>query len=97
MDEMWLAIGAYPGFLCGAVFYGVVGIADDRRGIDTVGAFTSRRLGCTERIARGRVSLCGRHREYRLPAVAVGSRNDRSRDAAQFSLSGRNCADHQDG
>ena len=34
MDEMWLAIGAYPGFLCGAVFYAVVGIAEGRRGID---------------------------------------------------------------
>ena len=36
MDEMWVAIGAYPGFLCGAVFYAVVGIAEGRRGIDAL-------------------------------------------------------------
>lgn len=36
MDEMWLAIGAYPGFLCGAVFYAVVGIAEGGRGIDAL-------------------------------------------------------------
>ncbi|MDE2890101.1 MAG: hypothetical protein OXR72_18015 [Gemmatimonadota bacterium] len=32
MDEMWVAIGAYPGFLCGAVFSAVVGVAEGRRG-----------------------------------------------------------------
>lgn len=36
MDEMWLAIGAYPGFLCGAVFCAAVGIAEGRRGIDAL-------------------------------------------------------------
>ena len=34
MDEMWVAIGAYPGFLCGAVFYAVVGVAEGRRGLN---------------------------------------------------------------
>jgi hypothetical protein len=34
MDEMWVAIGAYPGFLCGAVFFAVLGIAERRRGLD---------------------------------------------------------------
>jgi hypothetical protein len=34
MDEMWLAIGAYPGFLCGVVFYTVLGIAAGRRRLD---------------------------------------------------------------
>lgn len=34
MDEMWVAIGAYPGFLCGAVFFAVLGIAEGRRGLD---------------------------------------------------------------
>ena len=31
MDEMWVAVGAYPGFLCGAVFCAVLGIAEGRR------------------------------------------------------------------
>lgn len=34
MDEMWVAIGAYPGFLCGVLFYAVLGIAEGRRGFD---------------------------------------------------------------
>ncbi len=34
MDEMWVAVGAYPGFLCGALFSAVVGISDGRRSLD---------------------------------------------------------------
>jgi hypothetical protein len=34
MDEMWVAVGAYPGFLCGAVFSAVLGIAEARRTFD---------------------------------------------------------------
>ena len=36
MDEMWVAIGAYPGFLCGAVFAAVVGIAEGRRRLNEI-------------------------------------------------------------
>jgi hypothetical protein len=31
MDEMWVAAGAYPGFLCGVVFSALLGIAEDPR------------------------------------------------------------------
>lgn len=31
MDEMWVAVGAYPGFLCGAISSAVLGIAGGRR------------------------------------------------------------------
>ena len=34
MDEMWVAIGAYPGFLGGVVFSAVLAIAARRRGLD---------------------------------------------------------------
>ena len=34
MDEMWVAIGAYPGFLGGVVFSAVLGIAARHRGLD---------------------------------------------------------------
>ena len=34
MDEMWVAIGAYPGFLGGVVFSVVLGIAARRRRLD---------------------------------------------------------------
>lgn len=36
LNEMWVAIGAYPGFLCGAVFSAVIGIAEGRRGFDAL-------------------------------------------------------------
>lgn len=34
MDEPWVAVGAYPGFLCGVVFSAVLGITDGRRRFD---------------------------------------------------------------
>jgi hypothetical protein len=34
MDEMWVAIGAYPGFLGGVVFSAVLAIAARHRGLD---------------------------------------------------------------
>src|SRR5918998_2963865 len=34
MDEMWVAVGAYPGFLGGVVFSAVLGIVGRRRRFD---------------------------------------------------------------
>lgn len=34
MDEMWPAIGAYPGFICGVLFYAVLGIAERGRRLE---------------------------------------------------------------
>lgn len=31
MDEPWLLVGGYPGFLCGALFAAVLGFAEGRR------------------------------------------------------------------
>lgn len=36
MDEMWVAIGAYPGFVCGVVFSVLLGTAESGRPIDEV-------------------------------------------------------------
>lgn len=36
MDEMWVAIGAYPGFICGVLFSVLVGIAEPGRRIEDV-------------------------------------------------------------
>ena len=36
MDEPWIALGAYPGFLCGLVFCAVLAIADGSRRLDEV-------------------------------------------------------------
>jgi hypothetical protein len=34
MDEMWFLVGAYPGFLCGAIFSTLLGFAESRRRFD---------------------------------------------------------------
>ncbi|HEY0674285.1 MAG TPA: hypothetical protein VGD27_18570 [Longimicrobiales bacterium] len=34
MDEMWVAIGAYPGFLAGVLFSALFWLAERRRGVD---------------------------------------------------------------
>lgn len=39
MDEMWVAIGGYPGFLCGALTSAVLGVAGDRRRFDELSLF----------------------------------------------------------
>jgi hypothetical protein len=36
MDEPWIALGAYPGFLCGLVFCLVLAIADKRRSLEEI-------------------------------------------------------------
>jgi hypothetical protein len=36
MDEPWIAVGTYPGFICGVVFSAVVGMAADRRRLSGV-------------------------------------------------------------
>jgi hypothetical protein len=36
MDEMWVMIGALPGFIAGVVFAALLGIAERRRGVDDV-------------------------------------------------------------
>lgn len=36
MDEMWLTIGAYPGFLCAMIFSALLGIAERGRRLDEV-------------------------------------------------------------
>lgn len=34
MDEMWVAVGAYPGFLCAVIFSAVLAIAERGRRLD---------------------------------------------------------------
>jgi hypothetical protein len=36
MDEPWVAVGAYPGFICAVVFSAVLGIANGRRSFDAL-------------------------------------------------------------
>lgn len=36
MDEPWILVGVYPGFLCGLIFFTVVRIAEGRHSLDTL-------------------------------------------------------------
>jgi hypothetical protein len=36
MDEQWIVVGAYPGFLCGLIFFTVLRIAEGPHGLDTL-------------------------------------------------------------
>lgn len=42
MDEMWVVVGAYPGFLCGVLFYAM---ADPRRRLTSVSLSRAAALG----------------------------------------------------
>ncbi|MDE0104537.1 MAG: hypothetical protein OXN89_19355 [Bryobacterales bacterium] len=48
MDEMWVAIGAYPGFLCGVVFSVMIQIS---KGRDRIGELSVMRVGSVAAIA----------------------------------------------
>lgn len=48
MEEIWVAVGAYPGFLCGALFYAVLGVAAACRRLED--------LSLSQAAARGAVS-----------------------------------------
>ena len=45
MDEMWVAIGAYPGFLYGVVFCAVLGVAKGHRRFDELSISRGGTLG----------------------------------------------------
>ena len=72
MDEIWPAIGAYPGFLGGVVFSVVLAVAARRRGLDELSLPTRRRLGRGGRLSGGRASVHHRRADDRDPPVAAG-------------------------
>ena len=45
MDEMWVAIGAYPGFLCGVLFAATLGLPESLRRIADVALGRAAALG----------------------------------------------------
>jgi hypothetical protein len=45
MDEMWFVIGAYPGFLCGVLFYAALAIAERGRRLGAVSLARAGALG----------------------------------------------------
>ena len=77
MDEMWVAIGAYPGFLCGVVFSAGIGIAEGRRRIDEVSLPRSGALGAASGLLVGVLPFALATPNPELPAwarvVIIGS------------------------
>jgi hypothetical protein len=53
MDEMWVAIGAYPGFLCGVVFCALLGLMQGRGRLEEVTLPRALTLGALSGIAVG--------------------------------------------
>jgi hypothetical protein len=53
MDEMWVAIGAYPGFLCGVVFCALLGLVQGHGRLERVSLLRAAMLGGLSGIAVG--------------------------------------------
>lgn len=53
MDEMWVAVGGYPGFLCGVVFSVVLGVSRGRRRLAELPASRVRASGAASGVLVG--------------------------------------------
>ena len=77
MDEPWLLVGMLPGFLCGAVFSAVAGIADGRRGLDELSLIPAGAQGVLSGLLVGGlwlvVALLSDPPNWLLNAVVVSS------------------------
>jgi O-antigen/teichoic acid export membrane protein len=78
MDEMWAVVGAYPGFLCGAVFSAVLGIAEGRRRFDELSLSRVVAWGAVSGLLVGVLPFVlgtpsAEHPPWLLPVVVIGS------------------------
>jgi len=77
MDEPWLLVGMLPGFLCGAVFSAVAGIADGRHGLDELSFSRAGALGVASGLLVGGLwlvlALLSDPPRWLLNVVVVGS------------------------
>jgi hypothetical protein len=77
MDEPWLVVGMLPGFLCGAVFSAVAGIADGRHGLDELSFSRAGALGVASGLLVGGLwlvlALLSDPPQWLLNVVVVGS------------------------
>ncbi len=73
MDEMWVAVGGYPGFLCGAVFSAVLGIAEGRRRFDELSLSRVGAWGAVSGVLVGALPfVLGSSENAGLPAWLLG-------------------------
>jgi hypothetical protein len=77
MDEPWLTVGMLPGFLCGAVFSAMTGIAPGRRGLDELSFSRGGVLGVASGLLVGGLwlvlVLASDPPQWLLSGVVVGS------------------------
>ena len=57
MDEMWVAIGAYPGFLCGVLFFVLLGLGRTRQKLHEVNVSLAAVLGAVSGLVVGLVPV----------------------------------------
>lgn len=90
MDEMWVAIGAYPGFLGGVVFATVLGIAGRHRRFDDLSLPRFAGWGAVAGMLAGTVPFFLGSSNVRpiwlLPVVVIGSMTVLSAASAAGSL-----------
>lgn len=78
MDEMWVVVGSIPGFLCGALFWAGLGIAEGRRRLDELSLPRSGARGAVSGLLVGVLPfvLGSQNTElplWLLPVVVIGS------------------------
>lgn len=73
MDEMWVAVGAYPGFLGGVVFSVVLGIAARRRRLDELSISRVAAWGALAGVLVGALPFAVGEPDPELPILLLGS------------------------
>ncbi|HLM69269.1 MAG TPA: hypothetical protein VK358_17145, partial [Longimicrobium sp.] len=78
MEEIWPAIGAYPGFLCALVFSALLGIAYGRRGLGELPLSRAAAWGAAAGVLVGVLPFTIGESTSRLPlwqlaAIVIGS------------------------
>lgn len=78
MDEMWVLIGAYPGFLCGVAFSVVLAFAETRRRVEELSLSRSAAWGAAGGLLVGLLPFAVGTASTALPlwlwgAIVVGS------------------------
>ncbi len=72
MDEMWPAVGAYPGFLCAVIFLALLGIAERGRKLDQLSVIRAAGWGGLAGIVVGVFPLTVGTPTSSLPAWQLG-------------------------
>jgi hypothetical protein len=72
MDEPWVAMGVLPGFVCGALFSAVLGIAEGRREFDELSLFRAVAWGTMSGLLVGLLPFALGTPNYDHPLMLLG-------------------------